>query len=204
MQQKALAIRKGTRRLIVCAISLTSVLGAPTLANDDDKPLPRCLAGVCVGEQAPTEAVLRTRFGGREFDLGYRTRGYCFELKTQTQTAHLLFSLKDFGDGWRVVSVRAATRPICARATPLEMPLQLRTGEGVGLGGTVESVHLAYGAATYRLDPKSRVVVEIMATDTLDVDSAIQYVPADPSLALSAVFVIAADRLVAIEVSSDI
>ena len=186
------------------AFSLVFLIGVRALGNGDDKPLPRCLAGICLGEQAPTEEVLRSRFGGEVFKVGYRTRGYCFELKIQAQTAHLLFALKDFGDGWRVVSVRASTRPICARATPLEMPLPLSTGEGVALGGTVESVHLAYGAATYMLDPRSRVVAEIMATETPDVDSAIQYVPPDPSLALSAVFIIAADRVVAIEVSSDL
>jgi hypothetical protein len=191
-------------RQIAIAISTTFLLAFHFSANGEGKPLPTCLAGVCVGKQAPTESALKTRFGGQAFDLGYRTRGYCYELKSQGQLAHLLFALKNFGDGWRVVSVRAASRPICAKSTPLMQPLMLKTGEGVALGGTVESVRGTYGAAAYTLDPRSRVVAEVMASQAQGVDSAMQYVPADPSLALSAVFVFAGDRVVAIEVSSDI
>jgi len=191
-------------RQITAAMSMILLLASHACANGESKPLPTCLAGVCVGKQAPTESALKSRFGGQPFDLGYRTRGYCYELKSQAQTVHLLFALKNFGDGWHVVSVRAASRPICTKATPLKQPLRLKTGEGVALGGTVKSVRATYGAAAHTLDPKSRVVAEVMASNAYSIDSAMQYVPADPSLALSAIFVIADDRVIAIEVSSDI
>ena len=196
---KSLALRQ-----IAVGMSMAILIASPAHAGGESKLLPTCLAGVCVGKQAPSESVLKSRFGGQPFDLGYRTRGYCYELKSQAQTAHLLFALKDFGDGWRVVAVRAALRPICAKPTRLMQPLQLRTGEGVALGGTVGSVRQAYGDAAHTLDPKSRVIAEVMASKAAGVSSALQYVPTDPSLALSAIFVIAADRVIAIEVSSDI
>lgn len=185
-------------------LSMALLFADRAFAGGEGKPLPTCLAGVCVGKQAPTESALKSRFGGQSFDLGHRTRGYCYETRAQTQRAHLLFALKDFGDGWRVVAIRAALRPICAKATLLKQPLQFRTGEGVALGGTVASVRLAYGDATHMLDPSSRVVAEVMTSKAQGADSAMQYVPADPSLALSAIFVIADARVIAIEVSSDI
>ena len=197
-------MRSRAPQQIAAAMSMALLLASHARASGENKPLPTCLAGVCVGKQAPTESALKRRFGGQSFDLGHRTRGYCYELKSQEQIAHLLFALKNFGDGWRVVSVRAAARPICAKAARLKQPLQIKTGEGVALGGTVESVRGAYGAATHTLDPKSRVIAEVMVSEAQGVDSAIQYVPADPSLALSAIFVIAGDRVIAIEVSSDI
>jgi hypothetical protein len=61
-----------------------------------------------------------------------------------------------------------------------------------------------YGAATHTLEATSKVVAEIMLSKTQGVTSAHQYVPADPSLALSALFVVANDRVVAIQVSSDV
>lgn len=189
--------------LQLAAMSVALLLAGPLCASER-KPIPTCLAGICVGKQAPTEGELKSRFGGQSFDLGYRTRGYCYELRSREQVAHILFALKNFGDGWRVVSIRAAVRPICANATPLKHSLQLKTGEGVALGGPAESVRAAYGDASHTLDPKSRVIAEIMISKAQGTESALQYVPADPSLALSAVFVIAGDRVIAIEVSSDV
>lgn len=68
----------------------------------------------------------------------------------------------------------------------------------------MESVRAAYGVAAHTLDPNSIVIAEVMSSNVQGIDSGIQYVPADPSLALSAVFVITDDRVIAIEVSSDI
>jgi hypothetical protein len=160
---------------------------------------------VCVGEKAPTEHALKQRFGGKSFNLGFRTRGYCYEVAArEKKTAHLLFALKNFGDGWRVVSIRASESPICTAATPLKRAIDLKTSEGLLLGESVARVHAVYGAATHTLEATSKVVAEIMLSKTQGLTSALQYVPADPSLALSALFVVANDRVVAIQVSSDV
>ena len=151
----------------LAALLGASLLAETACADGIRATTPACLAGVCVGERAPTEKALKQRFGGQSFDLGFRTRGYCYEVSgPENRAAHLLFGLKNFGDGWRVVSVRASERPICTAATPLKRAVDLKTGEGL--------------------------------------TSALQYVPVDPSLALSALFVVADDRVVAIEVSSDV
>jgi len=188
------------------AILLVALLLAEPACADGVRPAnPACLAGVCVGEKAPTESALKQRFGGKSFDLGFRTRGYCYEVAAPNKgTAHLLFALKSFGDGWRVVSVRASASPICTAATPLKRAIDLKTSEGLVLGESVARVRALYGAATHTLEATSKVVAEIMLSKTQGVTSALQYVPADPSLALSALFVVANDRVVAIQVSSDV
>lgn len=181
------------------------LLAGPACADGVPATTPACLAGVCVGEKAPTEKALKQRFGGQAFDLGFRTRGYCYEVAgPEKKTAHLLFRLKNFGDGWRVVAVRASERPICTAATPLKRAIELKTGEGLALGASVVRVRAVYGAATHTLEATSQVVNEVMRSKTHGLTSALQYVPADPSLALSALFVVADDRVVAIEVSSDV
>jgi hypothetical protein len=160
---------------------------------------------VCVGENPPTEKALKQRFGGQSFDLGFRTRGYCYEVATPgNKTAHLLFALRNFGNGWRVVSVRASESPICTEATPLKRAIDLKTSEGLLLGEPVARVRAVYGTATHTLEATSKVVAEVMLSRTQGLTSALQYVPADPSIALSALFVVADDRVVAIEVSSDV
>jgi hypothetical protein len=181
------------------------LLAEPACADGVRSATPTCLAGVCVGEKAPTEHALKQRFGGKSFDLGFRTRGYCYEVAArEKKTAHLLFALKNFGDGWRVVSIRASESPICTAATPLKRAIDLKTSEGLLLGESVARVHAVYGAATHTLEATSKVVAEIMLSKTQGLTSALQYVPADPSLALSALFVVANDRVVAIQVSSDV
>jgi hypothetical protein len=191
-------------RQIAAAMSMALLLAGHARASGEGKLLPTCLAGVCVGKQAPTESALKSRFGGQSFDLGYRTRGYCYELKSQAQVAHLLFALKNFGGGWRVVTIRAAGRPICAKPTPLKKSIKVTTGEGVVLGGTARSVRATYGDASHTLDPGSRDLTMLLSSKGQQIDTVLQYVPLDVSIALSAIFVIAADRVVAIEVSSDI
>jgi hypothetical protein len=187
------------------ALLVASLLAEPAYANGMRATTPGCLAGVCVGEKAPTEEALKQRFGGQSFDLGFRTRGYCYEVVgPEKKTAHLLFGLKNFGDGWRVVAVRASERPICTTATPLKRAIELRTAEGLALGVSVARVRAVYGAATHTLEATSQVVNEVMRSKTQGLTSALQYVPADPSLTLSALFVVADDRVVAIEVSSDV
>lgn len=190
--------------LLKFAVISAALLTAGFACGSEGKPSPTCLAGVCVGKQAPTESALKSRYGGQSFELGHRTRGYCYELPSNGQVAHLLFVLKNFGDGWRVVSIRAAVRPICDKATPMKHSLRLMTGEGVALGGTADSVRAAYGDASHTIDPKSRVIAEIMSSKAQGIEWALQYVPVDTSVALSAVFVIAGDRVIAIEVSSDV
>lgn len=197
--------------MTTCSLSrLAVLLGALLLAGaacaGGVHPVtPTCLAGVCVGKNAPTETALKQRFGGQPFDLGYRTRGYCFVVAApEKKTAYLLFALKNFGDGWRVVSVRASESPICNEAVPLKRAIDLKTSEGLFIGESVARVRAVYGAATHTLEASSKVVDEVMRSRTHGLTSALQYVPADPSLALSALFVVANDRVVAIEVSSDI
>ncbi len=180
-------------------------LAEPARADGVHKATPACLAGVCVGKNAPTEKALKQRFGGQSFDLGFRTLGYCYVVAApEHKTAHLLFALKNFGDGWRVVSVRASESPICTVATPLKRPIDLKTSEGLSLGESVGRVHAVYGTATNTLEATSKVVAEIMRSKTQGLTSALQYVATDPGLALSAVFVLANDRVVTIEVSSDV
>lgn len=189
----------------LAALLGASLLAETACADGIRATTPACLAGVCVGERAPTEKALKQRFGGQSFDLGFRTRGYCYEVSgPENRAAHLLFGLKNFGDGWRVVSVRASERPICTAATPLKRAVDLKTGEGLTLGASVARVRAVYGAATHTLQATSQVVVEVMRSKTQGLTSALQYVPVDPSLALSALFVVADDRVVAIEVSSDV
>ena len=61
-----------------------------------------------------------------------------------------------------------------------------------------------YGEPSHTLDPQSRDLTIGLNLKGERIDSALQYVPADVSIALSAIFVISADRVVAIEVSADI
>lgn len=197
--------------MTTCSLSrLAALLGVLLLAEpacaDGIRPAtPSCLAGVCVGKNAPTEKALKQRFGGQPFDLGFRTRGYCYEVAApEKKTAYLLLALKNFGDGWRVVSVRASESPICTAATPLKRAIDLKTGEGLLLGESEARVRAVYGSATHTLEATSKVVAEVMRSKTQGLTSALQYVPADPSLTLSALFVVANDRVVAIEVSSDV
>lgn len=194
-----------------CSLSRLAVLwgvlqlAESVCANEVLQPTPACLAGVCVGAKAPTENALRQRFGGRSFDLGFRTRGYCYKVAApEKKTAHLLFALKNFGEGWQVVSVRASESMLCTVATPLKRAIDLKTSEGVMLGESVARVRAVYGTPSHTLEATSQVVVEVMRSRTQGLTSALQYVPADPSLALSALFVVASDRVVAIEVSSDV
>ena len=189
---------------LMSAMSMALLLAGHACASGEGKLLPTCLAGVCVGKQAPTEVALKSRFGGQSFNLGYRTRGYCYELKSETDVAHLLFALKNFGNGWRVVTIRVADRPICDKPTPLRKSIKVTTSEGVVLGGTARSVGSIYGASSHTLDPQSRDLTMLLSLKGQQIDTVLQYVPLDVSIALSAIFVIAADRVVAIEVSSDI
>ncbi len=130
-----LTMSNRTLRQITAVFFMCLVLSSHACVNGKSRPFPTCLVGVCVGKKAPTESALKSRFGGQPIDLGYRTRGYCYALTYRAQMAHLVFVLKNFGDGWRVVSVRAAARQICAKAMPLKQYLQLKTGEGITLGG---------------------------------------------------------------------
>lgn len=186
------------------ALSMALLTAGQTYAKGEGKLLPTCLAGVCVGEHAPTEAALKSRFGGQAFTVGYRTRAYCYELKPQTPQAHLLFILKDFGDGWRVVTIRVADRPVCAKPFPLTKSMTMATSEGVVLGGPARSVRAIYGASSHTIDPQSRDLSMLLDSKGHKIDTVLQYVPLDGSIALSAIFIMAANRIVAIEISSDV
>lgn len=196
-------LTKQPRVLLRFASLLPWTLLVGNAGAEEQKPLPTCLAGVCVGQKAPTENALKKRFGGQSFALGYRTRGYCYRFAAPDQPVFVLFGLtKHYGD-WRVGIIRVANRPICAKPTVLSQRIDLATGEGARLGLSVEGLRAIYGEPKHMLDSRSKVIAHLMGGNVHGVDAALQYVPGDVTVALSAIFVVADDRLVAIEITSE-
>lgn len=190
-------------RQTLCLQALLIFLQSPVQAraNEDPKLPPACLGSYCVVEKVLNEAELKKRLGGQMFNIGHRSRGYCYEQQTKGQKSQVLFTLKNHGDDWEVVSIRASSRKICKQATKMKQQLQLKTGEGVSIGQTMENVYEVYGKPSHKVTTET--LNEVMRSNVIRTDMAIQYVNPNPEILHSAIFVFSNRRLIAIEVSSD-
>lgn len=170
------------------------------------KPFPECFAGFCVNGNAPSEEAVQSRLGGARQLVVRNIYGYCYRFSGTTKAdiyGHFLF--RNFGDGWRLTTIRASHEPICTNAHTVTRPMFLSTKEGISLGSEKPEVLRRYGFPRYSLSPPPSSVVDYFfgSSSKIRVDAIEQYVSSDDQETSTARFFISNALVIGIEVSSD-
>lgn len=192
--------------MLVAAYAVMSL--HPLVARADAQSVPHCLAGFCLDAgNLPTEKAVRARFGGSRQTAPRKAFAYCYQFTEpdqQTSYGRFLFK-KNFGAGWRLVTIRLSKKPICADAYAVRLKAPLSTREGIQLNSEEAEVLRCYGQPVYALRPPPAEVVRDFLGDLPEtmIDVIDQYVSGDGRDLSTALFYITHGRVVGIEISVD-
>lgn len=137
-----------------CVISALILAGVAAAGPAGLKPQVRaeCLGGICFGKTTVTQKQLIVHYGPG-YTEGGRFASHCYVMRDEG-----LFVTLDIGHypGRPVWTVFVSRAPACSKASAPRKPFRpLTTGEGVGIGDTLDKVFAIYGPPDRREEATS-------------------------------------------------